>query len=177
MAVEDWKPVVGFEGLYEVSNLGRVRSLPRNGTRKKGTIRQFGNVANGYRAVLLARFGEHKNALVHRLVAEAFIPNPQNKPCVNHIDGDKWNNAVDNLEWCTYAENIAHSIRVLHQHKNSPLAVSVLCVETGVVYNSVAEAARKTGILRTAIHNCVGGFSATSGGYHWKKITQGEKIC
>ena len=109
---ESWKPVVGYEGLYEVSDLGRVRSLDRvvKGKRnskweRKGRILQQADRGNGYYAVCLHKSGTQKMYLVHRLVAVAFIPNPFNKPCVNHLDENKQNNAISNLEWATYKEN------------------------------------------------------------------------
>lgn len=103
---EIWRPIKGYEGLYEVSNLGRVRSLDRwcshrRGKQlKKGKILLGGKDYDGYRLVLLYKEGKRKTFKVHRLVAEAFIPNPNNLPQVNHKDENKLNNSVDNLEWC-----------------------------------------------------------------------------
>ena len=99
MKKEYWKPVVGYEGLYEVSNWGRVKSLNYNHT-GKGKILKQNQIMNGYKSVMLCKDGKRKNYLVHRLVAEAFIPNPDNLPQVNHKDENKTNNNVDNLEWC-----------------------------------------------------------------------------
>ena len=117
---EIWKEIEGYEGLYEVSNLGRVRSLDReqfqigNGGSYfkriyKGRILKFKIDYHGYYRVHLSVNGERKHYLVHRLVAEAFIPNPNNLPCVNHKDEDKTNNSVDNLEWCDVAYNNAYN--------------------------------------------------------------------
>lgn len=103
---EIWKDIKGYEGLYQVSNLGRVYSYPRNGT--NGGIRTLTNM-NGYLRVPLKKNGTTFNAGVHRLVAEAFISNPENKPTVNHKDGDKLNNRVNNLEWATHKEQLTHS--------------------------------------------------------------------
>lgn len=111
--IETWKEIKGYENLYQVSNLGRVRSLDRitvsgrgNGDRLiKGRI-LVGGVTNKYHFVLLTQLdGTKKNYYRHRLVAEAFIPNPDNKPCVDHIDGNPNNNALDNLRWVTASEN------------------------------------------------------------------------
>lgn len=106
---ERWLPVRDYEGLYEVSDMGNVRSLPRNGTSRTGTVLKPAVDSNGYRRVVLAVYGVNKNCKVARLVALAFIPNPENKPEVNHIEGrEKWNDAVSNLEWATKSENILH---------------------------------------------------------------------
>ena len=107
MTVEEvWKNVVGYEGLYQVSNLGNVRSVDRNIfngktlAKKRGKTMKSYVVRNGYVSTRLSKNGEVKNCLVHRLVAMAFIPNPNNLPQVNHKDENKQNNHVDNLEWC-----------------------------------------------------------------------------
>lgn len=126
---EDWKPVKGYEGLYEVSNLGRVRSLDRiihtnNRFNKmiknvKGRIiKPSLNSKTGYLQIILHKSKKNKLFLVHRLVAESFIPNPKNKPQVNHINGIKTENFVNNLEWCTGSENVKHSFKIGLSHSN-----------------------------------------------------------
>lgn len=116
---EIWKSIKGFEGHYEVSNLGNVRSLDRIVKHGKGdSVRRLkGKLLNkslnvGYYAVGLRIDGNYKLVKVHRLVAGAFIDNPENKPCVNHKDRDRLNNKVDNLEWCTYKENSQHAFNL-----------------------------------------------------------------
>lgn len=112
---EIWKDITGYEGYYQVSNLGRIRSLDRyvfNGQAYylvKGSIKVLRHNNWGYCQVKLSKGDKTKMFLVHRLVASAFIPNPDNLPCVNHIDEDKTNNCVDNLEWCSIAYNNAYN--------------------------------------------------------------------
>ncbi len=118
MIQELWKDVKGYEGLYKVSNLGRVRSIeryvrsdrnPKTGLRliKPKILKAWDN-GNGYMVVTISVNKKRKNKYVHRLVAEAFIPNPENKPQVNHIDNNRSNNIISNLEWCTASENSIH---------------------------------------------------------------------
>lgn len=111
---EIWKDIVGYENLYEVSNLGRVKSkekLAWNGHHYRKLPSKFRSLRNGeYLDVNLCKYGKVKRLKVHRLVAEAFIPNTENKETVNHIDGNKYNNRVDNLEWNTWSENTRHAI-------------------------------------------------------------------
>lgn len=114
---EQWKPIKDYENFYEISNLGRVRSLDRivcrvNGNYfKKEKNLKLKRLTNGYFGVGLCKNNEIKYCMIHRLVAEAFIPNPDNLPCVNHKDENKSNNCVDNLEWCTYSYNNSYNNR------------------------------------------------------------------
>lgn len=111
---EVWKDIQGYEGLYQVSNLGVVRSLDtmgENGRKYKGVTKVGHDNGRGYLTVNFKVKGKQKNFYVHRLVAQQFIPNPDNKPEVNHIDGNKYNNLVDNLEWSTRLENVRHAFR------------------------------------------------------------------
>lgn len=115
---EIWKYINGFEGYYQVSNLGRVKSKDRllNGKLFLGRIKKTCETSkrNGRQGYLCTRIkgidGKSHCLYIHRLVAETFIPNPENKPTVNHIDGNKHNNNINNLEWCTYGENNKHAI-------------------------------------------------------------------
>lgn len=115
MAIEEWKDVLGFEGMYEISSYGRVRSLSRmvpsvmskTGFRRmNGRIKKLGNHSAGYKCITI---GKSQTFLVHRLVARAFHANPDNKPFVNHKDGNKANNQLENLEWSTRQENETHA--------------------------------------------------------------------
>ncbi len=103
---EAWKDIIGWEGLYRVSDRGKIYSY-----RSSRCIKGVPD-GGGYRQVYLCRNGNMHRCVIHRLVAMHFIPNPENKPEVNHIDADKGNNSVDNLEWVTPSENIKHSFRI-----------------------------------------------------------------
>ena len=104
MIFEIWKPVTNYEGLYEVSNLGRVRSLDFKRTGKERVLKP-GTDTKGYLRVILYKNGEKAIKKVSRLVAEAFIPNPENKPTVDHINKQRDDDRVENLQWFTYGEN------------------------------------------------------------------------
>ena len=101
---EIWKDIRGYEGIYKISSYGRVWSLKRKGVVKEKILSQTYN-NNGYLRISLNKNNKSKSILVHRLVAQSFIPNPNNLPCVNHKDENKLNNQVDNLEWCTHKYN------------------------------------------------------------------------
>lgn len=110
---EIWRDVLGYEGFYKISNLGRLMSLNR--TDKKGSnIIMKPYQSRGYFQVNLKVKGIRKMKHIHRLIAIAFIPNPENKPHINHIDGNKGNNSMSNLEWCTPQENVRHAYDILN---------------------------------------------------------------
>ena len=163
--MEQWKPIAGYEGLYEVSNLGRVRSLNyhREGRTK---ILKPGRVGGGYLMVVLCKDGKVRCMKVHRLVASAFLPNPLGLETVNHIDEDKTNNDVSNLEWMSRTDNVAYSqpqraerrVRMLDKSTGEPLAA----------FPSLIEAARATGISVGNICSCLKGRYKSAGGYVWR---------
>ena len=109
------KSVIGYEGLYEVTSDGDIFSVDRytkDGKHLKRKKIKGGKFSNGYEFVCLRKDGVNHNCLKHRIIAESFIPNPNNLPIVNHIDGDKQNNNVNNLEWCTQGYNLKHAIQI-----------------------------------------------------------------
>lgn len=179
---EEWRDVVGYEGLYQVSNLGRVRRMHSGRRdlpptvlkpRKISTSRRKTN----YLSVNLCRESKVRSYQVHRLVAQAFIPNPENKPQVNHIDGDPSNNNVKNLEWCTQKENIRHafykihgSIGFLHE------AVQIECIETGKIYPSIAEACRDIGVRHASLQRALSEEWRTCKGCHWKRLANANSM-
>lgn len=136
MKKEIWRDVVGYENLYQTSNLGRARSLDRWVKSKSGSVRlckgkilKPGTTKDGYLKVCLCKNGKKKNFRVHRLVAEAFIPNPYNLPEVNHKDENKLNNNAENLEWCDRLYNVRYGTgieRVAEKNTNGKLSKSVL---------------------------------------------------
>lgn len=161
--METWKCIPGWENIFWVSNTGLVRNA-------SGKILTPAKSRGGYLRVHLNSklVNKNTNISVHRLVAIAFCPNPDNKKQINHIDGDKTNNNADNLEWCTPSENCLHKFRVLgmKQHNSRP----VLCVDTGEVFESTADAGRAKGINCMHIAGCCRGDYGrkSAGGLRWK---------
>ena len=167
MTAEIWKDVEGYEGFYKVSNHGDIMSLPRNGTTKNSRILKQYTDRCGYKYVILQKLGKLKTEKVHRIVANNFIPNTQNKREVNHKDGDKTNNQVDNLEWVTTSENQLHSIYVLNHLRKRV----VQCTVDGKVikiWESQAKAAKALKICGGDISRCCNGIRAIAGGYKWR---------
>ena len=173
---EEWRDVVGFEGFYQISNYGRVKSLDRmqtviwNGKEVlkpiKGRIIAQSKQNGGYMMANLSASSRRREMTIHRMVAMAFIDNPQHLKEVNHKDGDKSNNAVWNLEWCDRSENLRHRARVLGQRGN---AVSVRCVDTGKVYAAIKDAADAVGVTGAAIQIAMKK-GQRSGGYRWERV-------
>ncbi len=133
------------------------------GSRNK---RRFGNISGkGYMRVIIRDKGKPRTVFVHTIVALAFLPNPNNKPQINHKNGIKTDNRPENLEWCTNEENAHHRIYTLKRYSS---ASPVICVETGKEYETISEASRETGINRGNIHRCLKN-NSRAGGFHWKR--------
>ena len=180
---EEWKDIKNFEGYYQVSNLGRIRSLDRyviankHGGKKllKSRIMKTTKVKgrdgdnSHYLCVNLRKEGKNKVCMVHRLVAEAFIPNPDNLPVPNHIDGNKSNNIVTNLEWTTYSENNQHALDTnLRNPRGTVICQYDLNHNFIKEYKSVIEASRENGYNYSSISHCLNGRQKTYKGYIWE---------
>ena len=179
-SIEIWKDIEGYEGLYQVSSLGRVRSLPRKGT--SGKILRPGTNTKGYLFVILYKDGKTKCYKVHRLVAQAFVPNddPEHKTQVNHInDEDKSDNRVSNLNWMSPKENLNWGSRnkrasqKLKNHPNESKPVKQLTLDGTLVaiWPSTQEAERN-GFKHTHIGQCCNGKRKTHKGYLWAYLVQ-----
>lgn len=162
---EIWKDIEGYNGKYQVSNLGRVKSLKGSEKILKPRVSN-----TGYKYVNLCIQGKSKTLKIHRLVAQAFLPNPEGLPQVNHKDEDKLNNNVDNLEWCTREYNCNYGTR--NKRIASTGGIKVICIETGIAYDSILEAKRCTGINNTDIAEVCKGIRKTAGGFHWRYMSQ-----
>lgn len=189
---EIWKDIKDYEGLYQVSNLGRVKSL--NHIRKNGKNSKYmqkGKVLHkwisccGYYQVVLSKNGKVKRLTIHRIVAQVFIPNTLNKPQVNHKDGNKLNNCVDNLEWCTRSENQLHAwkngLQVFTDNQLKSVTKNGIPVAKPVNqydksknfikrWNSMKEAECSLNIPNSNITNCCKGKRKSAGGYIWEYV-------
>ena len=165
---EIWRDVVGYENLYKISNLGNVKNC------LSGRILKSSNDKDGYKLIGLYKNGVHKTHKIHRIVAQAFLPNQNNLPCVNHKDENKANNRVSNLEFCTQQYNLnygSHYERVSKALINRKDCSKLQFDKNGNFineYHSVSDATRKTGVHQGNICMVCRGKLKSTGGYVWK---------
>lgn len=183
--MEEWRDIKGYEGLYQVSNEGRVKTLGRTVTYRTGKIRYFEPKVlsqyydkDGYCQVSFCINGKNYNKKVHRLVAQAFIPNPNNYPMVNHKDECKTNNFVENLEWCdckynlNYGTNPARISERVRNNKYLSKEVVQITLDGNIVrvYPSTREVERELGLNHTCVSACALSKTRKCGGYKWKYL-------
>lgn len=184
---EEWRAVPGYEGLYEVSNCGRVRSLPRwfhygDGRKsclRPGRILKLTKKSNGYLYLNLSKHKDAKPTYVHRLVAMAFLPNPNNLPLINHKDESRSNNHVDNLEWCDNRYNMMYGTvgeRLRNHEYGTPgIPVEQRDLDGNLIreYKSMGEAENMTGVKRQNIRDCCQNKRGhhTAGSFKWNYKT------
>ena len=180
---EIWKPVKGYENRYEISNKGRVKSLEKKWVNWNGYVaihpekilRERINTY-GYARVTLRDGRTSKEKMIHRLVAEAFLPNPDNYPEVNHKDENPLNNCVENLEWCTHLYNNRYGTKNRRGALRRGIFVSQYDLKGNFIssYPTIRDAERATGVSMRLICNCVNGVHKQGGGFIWKRNKQGE---
>lgn len=154
------KDIKGYEGLYAITSCGKVWSYLKN------TFLKPYHHNSGYLSVNLYKNTNRKTCLVHRLVAEAFLPNPANLPQINHKDENKFNNCLNNLEFCSATYNINYGMH--NKRIAEAFGKAVYCVELDCTYKSLAEASRLLNISEGNISSAVRGNRKTAGGYHWR---------
>lgn len=196
MIKEIWKDIQGYEGYYQISNLGNVKSLDRKIHFNKGFSIKKGQLLKpiltkkGYYKVELSKEQKGKRFYIHRLVALHFLINPFNKEQVNHKNGVKTDNKIENLEWCTNLENQRHAIKngLVNQEQRIQQAIKMGKINRKPIeqytkrndfikrFNSIKEASDYTGISRRNICNCLSKNqpSKTAGGYIWKYVEKGD---
>ncbi|MBO5143004.1 MAG: HNH endonuclease [Clostridia bacterium] len=174
MKEEIWKPIEGYENHF-VSNYGNIKS-------KKNKLNPS-ITNNGYLRVTIRKNGKNNYKNVHRLVAKAFIPNPNNYPCVNHIDGNKQNNNVENLEWCSYSHNNREARRMglnvtkkgKYNHRARKVIQYDLQDNMIKIWDYMTLITKELGYDYTAISNCCRGKTKKSYGFKWKYAEEGLK--
>lgn len=169
--MEIWKNIKGYEGKYQISNIGRVKSLIGNRNNNREKILKLRKNEHGYLYVRLYKKSNGKYCLVHRLVAETFLENQNKYPIINHKDEDKTNNRVENLEWCSYKYNNNYGNRI--ENMVSKRNKKVKCITNGEEFNSIKEAAEFAGIKNGSdITKCCRGKRNTAG----KHPVTGKKL-
>lgn len=184
MENEEWKDVVGYEGLYQVSNLGNVRMLEHYTPYVKGSVMKipaknlYIGWSNGYRTVWLCKNKIRKLKKVHRLVAEAFIPNPKKYPEIDHIDCIPTNNHFSNLKWCNRKMNQNNPISLKHQYQNQPNKKPVVKLKNGTfleIFPSLKSTSRR-GYSLQAVWSCCNKRNKTHKGFEWMYLSDYEII-
>lgn len=174
---EIWKDIHNYEGLYQISNYGRVKSLERKVKNTKSSYRivkekilSCNKCSNGYYYIILYKNQNKKTYRIHRLVADAFIPNNDNLLEVNHIDENKENNNVNNLEWCNHKYNMNYGTSIKRNAEKHKKQVIQYTKNNEIIkeYSSLKEASDKIGIDSSSIMRCCKGKQKTCGGYIWK---------
>lgn len=185
---EEWKDIAGYEGKYQVSNLGRVCSLDMEFDRiwkgitqryhVKGRLLKQKIDRKGYMFVGLSNGKRHKTSYfrVHQLVARAFIPNPKSLPMINHKDEDKTNNCIWNLEWCNVQYNNTYGTIPQRNSEAHSVAIVQCDLEQNPIqtFKSLTEAATYIGLTKYAISKCLTGKNKTAGGYKWKYLNYND---
>lgn len=171
---EIWKDIPGYEGLYQVSNQGNIKSFVKSTKHQNQShlLKQHVNNSGYFYVQLYIDKGKRKHFLVHKLVAMAFLENPNNYPCVNHKDENKLNNCVDNLEYCTYQYNNAYGTAKIRTFTSKSKPVQQLTLD-GIwlaTYHSPETAAKLLNVSRTAIIDCCNGKKDFSFGYKWQYV-------
>ncbi|MFV0241462.1 MAG: NUMOD4 motif-containing HNH endonuclease [Lacrimispora sphenoides] len=173
--MEIWKDVPGYEGFYQASNFGRLRSLDRvsaNGKKLTGKLLEKNQERSGYIVDILCKNKQKKTTRLHRIIALTFLENLENKPEVNHLNGDKTDNRVSNLEWATHRENTDHAWKngLIKQPPNTPLRPVIQSYEGEIIacYRSIDTAALITGISAEDICKCCKRKRKNAGSYSWK---------
>lgn len=174
---EVWKDINEYEGIYQISNLGRVKSLPRQFISGNGRVHNSDEIImsyilrNGYPMVLLSKNGVKKSKSIHRLVAKMFVPNPNNYPIVNHKDQSRDNNVVDNLEWCTYKYNVNYGNAIDRRSESRCKPVEQLTLNGDVVreYPSLIST-KEFGFCPKGVSKCCREILKTHSKYKWRFI-------
>lgn len=163
--MEFWKDIPGYEGLYQVSNYGRVKRYFKNG---KENFLVGKKDKDGYTWVILSKNQRKKYIHVHRLVADAFVPNTEDKPQVNHKDRNKQNNSANNLEWVTCSENMLHTFATGRKIHRRPIVQYTRNMEFVSLWDSIREAGQALKIAESNINACCHNRFPTAGGYIWR---------
>ena len=181
---EIWKTIEDYPN-YMISNMGQIKSLNFNRTGKEQIMKIYTDNKTGYNYVILCKENKKKRMSIHRLVAQAFIPNPDNKPCIDHINANRTDNRVENLRWVTHRENQHNHLSILNHSKavlgyKNPMSKTILQFtkdnEFIKKWNCIMDVERNLGLSNSNISSCCSGKLKTSGGYKWGYADDYERI-